>query len=50
MSRDKCPICKFRPTQSDWLPFCCEVCWDSFDAEERRNLESGMYDDLPVNE
>jgi hypothetical protein len=41
-----CPVCGQWPTTSDWLPFCCEVCWDSADAEMSRDIESGKYDDL----
>lgn len=26
-----------------WEPFCCEVCFDSTDAQERRLMEAGAY-------
>jgi hypothetical protein len=42
----RCVRCDQRITDSGWVPFCCEVCWDSTDAEERRLCESGLYDQL----
>ncbi len=34
--REFCLVCKQRITDVGWDPVCCEVCWDSLDAEERR--------------
>jgi hypothetical protein len=41
VERDRCVVCRQRITTAGWEPFCCEVCFDSADAAERRLLESG---------
>jgi hypothetical protein len=41
-----CPTCGSRPTTSGWLPFCCAVCWDSADAEFKRDVDDGTFDEL----
>lgn len=30
----------------DWGVFCCEICWDSEDAETQREIEAGRFDHL----
>jgi hypothetical protein len=30
-----CNVCRCRITDSGWVPFCCEVCWDSAYAADR---------------
>jgi hypothetical protein len=30
----KCVVCRRRITDSGWIPFCCEICFDSADAAE----------------
>lgn len=39
-------MCKTYVTDQGWLPFCCEVCWDSHDAEFQRDCERGRFDHL----
>lgn len=42
-----CDTCRSRLTAEqirDWSDFCSEVCWDSMDAEFRREVEAGKYD------
>lgn len=34
-----CVVCGERITDAGWDPACCEVCWDSMDADEQRNLD-----------
>lgn len=38
----KCVVCGERITMTGWTPFCCEVCFDSADADEQRLLERGI--------
>jgi hypothetical protein len=48
MSDDaRCVVCRQRITDSGWVPFCCEVCFDSADAEDQRLIER-HWDDLPI--
>lgn len=35
----RCVVCRQWITDSGWAPFCCEVCFDSDDAQTRREIE-----------
>lgn len=35
----RCVVCRQRITDGGWAPFCCEVCFDSDDAQTRREVE-----------
>lgn len=41
---DRCVVCKERLTSSGWIPFCCEVCYDSAYAADRELVERMMRD------
>lgn len=34
----RCEWCGRRITMSFWIPFCCRVCDDAADAEEREHI------------
>lgn len=39
MSDRRCVVCTQRITDTGWVPVCCEVCWDSMDAADRRLID-----------
>lgn len=41
-----CVVCGRRITMSCWVPFCCEVCFDSEDAQTRREMDAGLFETL----
>lgn len=41
-----CAVCRQRITMRGWEPFCCEVCWDSADAEDHE-MTVRMLRDAP---